>query len=74
MFFHIKSALKPECTEAALAGAIPLCYASVRNAMRQDDLPFPLAEGNRLAIKDIHVLFAWLWSWKDDQFERQGWK
>jgi hypothetical protein len=44
VFFHIKSALKPECIEAALAGSIPLCCASVQNALRQDDQPLPLAE------------------------------
>jgi hypothetical protein len=70
VFFHIRSALKPECAEAALAGATPLYYASVQNIMHQDSQSLPLAEGNRLAVKDIDVLFAWLWLWKDDHFER----
>ncbi|KAH8654320.1 hypothetical protein BGZ61DRAFT_435165 [Ilyonectria robusta] len=73
VFFHVKSALKPECMEAALAGDIPLCYDSVNNAMLKDYQPLQLAQGNRLAVKDVHVLFAWLWKSKDDHFERQGW-
>ncbi|KAG5790338.1 hypothetical protein H9Q69_010605 [Fusarium xylarioides] len=73
VFFHVKSALKPECLESALAGEIPLCYHSVNNAMLKDHQPLHLAEGNRLAVKNIDVLFAWLWKSKDDHFERQGW-
>ncbi|PNP55221.1 hypothetical protein FNYG_15524 [Fusarium nygamai] len=74
VFFHVKSALKPEYLESALSGEIPLCYDSVNNAMLKDHQPLQLAQGNRLAVKDIHVLFAWLWKSKDDYFERQGWK
>jgi hypothetical protein len=73
VFFHVKSALKPEYLESALSGQIPLCYESVNNAMLKDHQPLQLAQGNRLAVKDIHVLFAWLWKSKDDYFERQGW-
>ncbi|RKK10425.1 hypothetical protein BFJ66_g16164 [Fusarium oxysporum f. sp. cepae] len=73
VFFHAKSALKPEYLEAALLGEIPLCYDSVNNAMLEDHQPLQLAQGNRLAVKDVHVLFAWLWKSKDDHFERQGW-
>ncbi|KAG4256530.1 hypothetical protein BFJ72_g14788 [Fusarium proliferatum] len=73
VFFHVKSALKPEFVESALSGQIPLCYESVNNAMLKDHQPLQLAQGNRLAVKDIHVLFAWLWKSKDDYFERQGW-
>lgn len=73
VFFHVKSALKPEYLESALSGQIPLCYESVNNAMLKDHQPLQLAQGNRLAVKDIHVLFAWLWKSKDDNFERQGW-
>jgi hypothetical protein len=74
VFFYIKTALKPECVKAALTGVIPLCYASMQNTMREDSQSLSLAEGNRLAVKGIDVLFAWLWSWKDDHFERQGWR
>ncbi|KAI8648040.1 hypothetical protein NCS55_01502200 [Fusarium keratoplasticum] len=73
VFFHVKSALKPECMEAALSGVIPLCYDSVNDAMLEEYQPLQLAHGNRLAVKDIHVLFAWLWKSTDDHFERQGW-
>ncbi|RSL82713.1 hypothetical protein CEP52_016900, partial [Fusarium oligoseptatum] len=73
VFFHVKSALKPECMEAALSGEIPLCYDSVNDAMLKEYQPLQLAHGNRLAVKDIHVLFAWLWKSTDDHFERQGW-
>jgi hypothetical protein len=55
--------------ESALSGQIPLCYESVNNAMLKDYQPLQLAQGNRLAVKDIHVLFAWLWKSKDDYFE-----
>ncbi|KAL7903984.1 hypothetical protein GGI35DRAFT_484874 [Trichoderma velutinum] len=73
VFFHIKAVLKPECTKAALAGEIPLCYNSVKDSLLKEHQFLQLAAGNRLAVKDIHVLFAWLWKSKDDQFERQGW-
>ncbi|RBR24094.1 uncharacterized protein FIESC28_03093 [Fusarium coffeatum] len=73
VFFHAKSALKPEYLESALAGEIPLCYHSVNNAVLKEHQPLQLAEGNRLAVKNIDVLFAWLWKSKDDHFERQGW-
>ncbi|KAH7111566.1 hypothetical protein EDB81DRAFT_894279 [Dactylonectria macrodidyma] len=73
VFFHAKSALKPEYMEAALSREIPLCYDSVNSAMLEDYQPIQLAHGNRLAVKDVHVLFAWLWKSKDDHFERQGW-
>ncbi|KAF5710257.1 hypothetical protein FMUND_9623 [Fusarium mundagurra] len=73
VFFHVKSALKPEHLESALSGEIPLCDQSVNDAMLKDHQPLQLAQGNRLAVKDIHVLFSWLWKSKDDYFERQGW-
>ncbi|KAL6790177.1 hypothetical protein GGI42DRAFT_365675 [Trichoderma sp. SZMC 28013] len=73
VFFHIKAVLEPEHVKAALAGEIPLCYDSVRNAMLKEHQPPELVGGNRLAVKDVHVLFAWLWKSRDDQFERQGW-
>jgi hypothetical protein len=73
VFFHVRSTLKPECIEAALSGSIPLCYASVSDAMVEKHQRLRLAEGNRLAVKDIDVLFAWLWKSKDGHFERKGW-
>jgi hypothetical protein len=59
--------------EAVLFGSIPLCYASVSDAMVEKHQRLRLAEGNRLAVKNIDVLFAWLWKSKDGQFERKGW-
>ncbi|KAL7940156.1 hypothetical protein V8C42DRAFT_356442 [Trichoderma barbatum] len=56
------SALKPECIEAAMM-----------NSILEEYQPLQLAWGNRLAVKDINVLFAWLWKSKDDHFERKGW-
>jgi hypothetical protein len=65
VFTHIKSALHPERKEAALAGEIPLCYDSVCEALAERYRPPELAHGRRLAVKNIDVLFAWLWDWKD---------
>ncbi|KIX10720.1 uncharacterized protein Z518_01804 [Rhinocladiella mackenziei CBS 650.93] len=73
VFSHIKSILDPESAPAALAGEIPLCYASVEKALQKKFRPPSLAHGHRLAVKSIDVLFSWLWEWKDGQFERQGW-
>ncbi|KAJ9494699.1 hypothetical protein H2202_009775 [Exophiala xenobiotica] len=70
---HIKSVLDPEKAEAALAGEVALCYASVKQALKQEYRPPKLAHGNRLGVKSVDVLFAWLWEWKDGQFERKGW-
>ncbi|KAF4332448.1 hypothetical protein FBEOM_13752 [Fusarium beomiforme] len=49
VFFHVKSALKPENLESALSGEIPLCYDNVNNAMLKEHQPLQLAQGNRLA-------------------------
>ncbi|VUC37186.1 unnamed protein product [Clonostachys rosea] len=73
VFFHVKAALKPDYMEAALSGEIPLCYDSVNDAMLKENQPLQLAHGNRLAVKDVHGQFAWLWKPIDDHFERQGW-
>jgi hypothetical protein len=73
VFTYIKSVLHPDHAEAALAGEIPLCYDSVEKALKEPHRPPQLAHGHRLAVKNIDVLFAWLWEWKDGQFERKGW-
>jgi hypothetical protein len=73
VFAYIKSVLHPDHMEAALAGEVPLCYDSVRDALAERHRPPQLAYGHRLAVKNIDVLFAWLWEWKDGQFERKGW-
>ncbi|KAH7471845.1 hypothetical protein FOMA001_g13281 [Fusarium oxysporum f. sp. matthiolae] len=74
VFTYIKSVLHPDHIETALAGEIPLCYESVHDALAERHRPPQLAYGNRLAVKNIDVLFAWLWEWKDGHFERKGWK
>lgn len=77
VFTHIKSVLHPDHAEAALAGEVPLCYERVNNVLVERGLRPPppprLAHGHRLAVKDINILFAWLWEWKDHQFQRKGW-
>ncbi|KAH6974708.1 hypothetical protein EDB80DRAFT_768800 [Ilyonectria destructans] len=73
VFTHIKSVLRPEHIEAALSGEVPLCYDSVDKVLIERHRPPQLAYGHRLAVKNIDVLFAWLWEWKDGQFERKGW-
>ncbi|KAH7114180.1 hypothetical protein B0J13DRAFT_533688 [Dactylonectria estremocensis] len=65
--------LRPEHMEAALSGEVPLCYDSVDKVLIERHGPPQLAYGHRLAVKNIDVLFAWLWEWKDGQFERKGW-
>ncbi|RSL86279.1 hypothetical protein CDV31_016424 [Fusarium ambrosium] len=57
VFFHVKSALKPERMEAALSGDIPLCYDSVNDAM----------------LKEYHASACTWKPFGDDHFERQGW-
>ncbi|KAM6508534.1 hypothetical protein FALCPG4_018374 [Fusarium falciforme] len=61
VFTHIKSTLHPERKEATLAGEIPLYYDSIREALAERHRPPELAHGRRLAVKNIDVLFAWLW-------------
>jgi hypothetical protein len=73
VFAHIQSELHPDCVEAALAGQIPLCYESIQQVMKEEGQELPLAHGPRVAVKNVDVLFAWLWEWKDGQFGRQGW-
>ncbi|EXK26412.1 hypothetical protein FOMG_17025 [Fusarium oxysporum f. sp. melonis 26406] len=74
VFTYIKSVLHLDHIEAALAGEIPLCYESVHDALAERHRPPQLAYGNRLVVKNIDVLFAWLWEWKYGHFERKGWK
>lgn len=58
IFFHIKAVLKPEHIKAALAGKIPLYYNSISNTMLKEHQPPELMGGNRLAVKNVHVLFT----------------
>jgi len=73
VFSHIKSLIHKDHVEAALAGRVPLCWPSVDRVLKEKHRPPQLATGNRLAVKNINVLFAWLWEWKDGRFERTGW-
>lgn len=68
IFTHIKPVLHPEQMEAALLGEILLCYESVEKALKDCNRPPKLAQGYQLAVKNIDVLFSWLWEWKDGQF------
>ncbi|KIW21998.1 uncharacterized protein PV07_12601 [Cladophialophora immunda] len=74
VFRHIKSVLDPEKAEAALAGEVPLCYASIGKVLKKEYRPLNLAHGNRLGVKSMDVLFSWLWGWNDSQFKREGWE
>ncbi|KID83860.1 AT hook, DNA-binding motif protein [Metarhizium guizhouense ARSEF 977] len=73
VFTHVKPVLHPEQMEAAVSGEIPLCYESVEKALKDRNRPPKLAQGHQLAVKNIDVLFSWLWEWKDAQFQRKGW-
>jgi hypothetical protein len=63
----------PEKAEAGRAAEGPLWYVRVKQALKQDYRPPRLAHRNRLELKSVDVLFAWLWELKDGQFEREGW-
>jgi hypothetical protein len=73
VFQHIKRLVKKECVEEALAGKVPLCWSSVNRILRPRHSPTHLVKGKRLGVQSIDVLFAWLWEWKSDQFQRKGW-
>ena len=74
VFAHIQSTLHADSVEAALAGEVPLCYQSIQEVLQEQYRPLRLAYGPRVAVKNIDVLFAWLWEWRDGRFERSGWK
>lgn len=73
VFSYIRSSLHKDYAEEALAGRVGLCWPSVNRVMKDRHRPAQLAGGNRLAVKSIEVLFAWLWEWKDGYYERKGW-
>ena len=73
IFAHIQSTLQADSVEAALAGEVPLCYESIQEVLQEQYRPLQLAYGPRVAVKNIDVLFAWLWEWRDGRFERSGW-
>lgn len=74
VFAHVQSTLHPDSIEAALAGEVPLCYESIQEVLQEQYRPLRLAYGSQVAVKNIDVLFAWLWEWRDGRFERSGWK
>ena len=74
VFAHIQSTLHTDSVETALAGEVPLCYESIQEVLQEQHRPPRLAYGPQLAVKNIDVLFAWLWEWRDGRFERRGWK
>ena len=73
VFTHIQSVLLPPQRDAALAGEIPLCYSAITDVLQEAERDLMLARGHRLTVKNVDVLFAWLWEWKDGRFERKGW-
>jgi hypothetical protein len=73
VFQEIKRFLKKEHVEEALAGEVSLCWPSVNRVLRPRHRPAHLVTGKRLTVQSIDVLFAWLWGWKDDQFQRKHW-
>lgn len=74
VFSQVQSMLHADSVQACLAGDVPLCYESVKAALAEEHRPPQLAYGSRVAVKNIDVLFAWLWEWRDGRFERRGWK
>lgn len=73
IFSYIRFSLYKDHAEEALASRVSLCWPSVNRVMKDRHRPTQLAGGNRLAVKSIEVLFAWLWEWKDRYYERKGW-
>ena len=73
VFQHIKHLVKKGCVEEALAGKVPLCWPSVNRILRPRHSPAHLVKGKRLAVQSVDVLFAWLWEWKGDHFQRKHW-
>ena len=74
VFAHIQSTLHTDSVEAALAGEVPLCYESIQEVLQEQHRPPRLAYGPQVVVKNVDVLFAWLWEWRDGRFERRGWK
>lgn len=73
VFQHIKHLLRRDCIADALAGKVALCWPSLNRVLRSRYSPAQLVIGQRLAVQSLDVLFAWLWEWKDDQFQRKHW-
>ena len=73
VFQHIKHLLKKSYVKEALAGKVALCWPSVNRALQRRYGPPHLATGKRLMVQGVEALFAWLWEWKDDHFQRKHW-
>jgi hypothetical protein len=73
VFHQIKDLIRKKYREEALAGKVALCWPSVDRILRPAFRPAALVSGKRLAVQSIDVLFAWLWGWKDNQFQRNHW-
>ncbi|KAB8239978.1 hypothetical protein BDV35DRAFT_386193 [Aspergillus flavus] len=74
VFTHVQHLLRPEHVARTLAGEVPLCWSSVGPILIESAQPPVLLQGNRVAVKSIDTLYAWLWEWKDGQYDRHGWK
>ncbi|KAE8371060.1 hypothetical protein BDV26DRAFT_303280 [Aspergillus bertholletiae] len=53
---------------------VPLYWSSVEPILIGLAQPPVLLQGNWIAVKSIDTLYAWLWEWKDGQYDRHGWK
>jgi hypothetical protein len=73
VFQQIKPLLKKEHVEEALAGEVFLCWPSVNRVLQPRHRPVHLVTGKRLTVQSIDVLFAWLWGWREDHFQRKHW-
>ena len=73
VFQLVRAQIKPKCLESALAGEVPLSWASLNHVLCDEAKPLQLALGNRVAVKDPSTIVSWLWGWRDGEFERRGW-
>jgi hypothetical protein len=74
VFQHIKSMIKKDMLQPALAGKVPLCVPSVKEALQPQYRSLNLVSGKRLAVQSIEVLFVWLWGQKEGLFKRKHWE
>jgi hypothetical protein len=52
---------------------LEVCWPSVNRVLQPRHRPVHLVTGKRLTVQSIDVLFAWLWGWREDQFQRKHW-
>lgn len=74
VFQNIRHLIKKRRVTEALSGQVPLCMPSVTTILKTEFSALPLVSGNNLAVQSVEVLFAWLWDWEDDCFQRKHWE